>query len=34
VLQQKVNAQEKRFAELSMQLHLLKRIDQDRKKDR
>lgn len=34
VLQQKVTAQEKRIAELSMQLNLLKRIDQDRKKDR
>jgi hypothetical protein len=34
VLQQKVNAQEKRISELSMQLKLLKRIDQDQQKQR
>lgn len=33
-LQQKVKAQEKRISELSMQLDLLKRIDQDRQKQR
>jgi hypothetical protein len=31
-LQQKVKAQEKRINELSMQLNLLKRIDQDRQR--
>ncbi len=33
-LQQKVKEQDKRIAELSIQLNLLKRIDQDRKRDR
>ena len=33
-LQQKVHAQEKRIRELSMQLKLLKRIDQDQQKQR
>ncbi len=33
-LQQKVKAQEKRIIELSMQLDLLKRIDQDRQRQR
>jgi hypothetical protein len=33
-LQQKVKAQEKRISELSMQLDLLKRIDQDRQRQR
>ena len=33
-LQQRVNAQEKRIRELSLQLNLLKRIDHDRTKDR
>ena len=33
-LQQKVKAQEKRINELSMQLNLLKRIDQDRQRQR
>ena len=33
-LQQKVKAQEKRISELSMQLNLLKRIDQDQQKQR
>jgi hypothetical protein len=34
VLQQKVKAQEKRIHELSMQLELLKQIDQDQRKQR
>lgn len=33
-LQQKVKAQEKRISELSTQLNLLKRIDQDQQKQR
>lgn len=33
-LQQKVKAQEKRISELSMQLQLLKRIDQDQQRQR
>jgi hypothetical protein len=33
-LQQKVKAQEKRISELSAQLNLLKRIDQDQQKQR
>ena len=33
-LQQKVKAQEKRITELSTQLNLLKRIDQDQQKQR
>jgi hypothetical protein len=33
-LQQKVRAQEKRIRELSMQLQLLKQIDQDQQKPR